>query len=212
MIQFVVVDLGENDLLGDPHTIVAPAVEGSIGKPPEIPDPGHRQAQQPVQKFIHAVAAKSHLGPNWVLGPDLEIGNRFLGIGHQRLLARDYRHIIEGALEHVGVLPGVSQTHVDNDFIELRHLPDIVVTQGLHQLRPNLLEVAFLEPGHIVFFCAFGLGFGLRRGLAFSLPCGLPLDSALSLGNAFGLAGSLFLCCSRLIFLGFALSHVAIIR
>src|ERR1700749_1115203 len=50
-VDFVVVDLGEDQLLGHPEGVVAASVERAGGQSPEVADPGDGQAEEAVEEL-----------------------------------------------------------------------------------------------------------------------------------------------------------------
>ena len=90
-VDLVVVDLGEDQLLGDAERVVAPAVERVGRQAAEVADAGDGEADQPVEELPHAVAAQGDLGADGVALAELEAGDRLLGLGDERLLAGDDR-------------------------------------------------------------------------------------------------------------------------
>src|SRR5438309_9427264 len=75
-VDLVVVDLGEDELLGDAERVVAPAVERVGGKPAEVANAGDGQADQPVEELPHPVAAQRGLGPDGVALAQLDLVDR----------------------------------------------------------------------------------------------------------------------------------------
>src|SRR5215217_4855175 len=64
LLDLVVVDLREDQLLGQPEGEVAVAVEGPGVQATEVADAGQHDRDQPVQELPHAVAAQGDLGPD----------------------------------------------------------------------------------------------------------------------------------------------------
>src|SRR5580698_3996504 len=61
-VDTVVVDLGEDQLLGDPEGVVPMAVEGCGRQTAEVPDPGDGDGDEPVEKLPRPVTTQRHLG------------------------------------------------------------------------------------------------------------------------------------------------------
>src|SRR5262245_1610324 len=87
--HLVVVDLREDQLLGQTQRVVAVAVEGARVQPTEVPDPGDRDGDEPIDELPHPVAPKGDLGadrlPPTQLEPDRKSTRRnssHLGISY----------------------------------------------------------------------------------------------------------------------------------
>src|SRR6516165_10463102 len=86
-VDFVVVDLGENQLLGHPERVVSVPVEGTGGEAAEVADAGDGQAEQAVEELPGAVAAQRGLDADGLAFAQLESGDGLLGASDDRLLA-----------------------------------------------------------------------------------------------------------------------------
>src|SRR5579885_2542372 len=60
-VHLVEVDLRKNDLFLYAHVVVAAAVERTPGNPTKVAHARQRDVDQPVQEFVHAVAAQRDL-------------------------------------------------------------------------------------------------------------------------------------------------------
>src|SRR3546814_1667061 len=89
LVDAVIVDLGEHDLLLETHRVIAPAVERLGVEAAEVADARQRDRHQAVQKLVHPFAAERDLDADWHALAQLELGDRLLGLGDDRLLARD---------------------------------------------------------------------------------------------------------------------------
>src|SRR5580698_6770087 len=146
-VDLVVVDLGEDQLLGHAERVVAAPVERAGREAPEVTDAGNGQAQQPVEELPAPVAAHGRLDADGLALAELEAGNRRLGSGHDRLLTRDRLEVALGALNEGGLLGGPADAHVDHDLLEPRYFHDVGQTEFGLELVAHLGEVALLEPG-----------------------------------------------------------------
>src|SRR5664279_1237693 len=146
-VDSVVVDLGEDQLLGDSEGVVAVSVERTGGQPPEVADPGDGHGQQPVEELPRPVAPQGHLGPDLLALTKLERGDRLLGPGHHRLLAGDDLEVPHGSFDQRLLLGGTADAHVDHDLGQPGYLHDVVKAERLLELGPYLAVVALLEPG-----------------------------------------------------------------
>src|SRR5438270_1397698 len=146
-VDLVVVDLREDELLGDPERVVAPAVETFRRQAPEVPDAGDGQADQPVEELPHAVAPERHLAADGVALAELEPGDRLLGPGHHGLLAGDGGQVADGALEQRLLLGRPADAHVDDDLLEARDHHHVGQLELLHDPVADLGVVPGLEAG-----------------------------------------------------------------
>src|SRR6476661_2108309 len=89
-VHLVVLDLGERELLAEPEAEVAAPVERLAGDAAEVADPGQGEGRQALVEVPHPLAAEGDLGPDRVARPEPELGDRLLGLRHDRLLARDH--------------------------------------------------------------------------------------------------------------------------
>src|SRR5262249_31831911 len=89
LVHLVVNDLREDQLLAEPQGVVAPAVEPLGRNAPEIAHTRQRDVDQTVQELVHAGAPQCHLRADRHTLAELEVGDRLLGPGEDRALARD---------------------------------------------------------------------------------------------------------------------------
>src|SRR3954464_1642654 len=106
-VDLVVFDLGERELLAEPESEVAAAVERLAGHAAEVADAGQGERRQPIQEVPHPLAAEGDLGADRVPGPQAELGDRALGLGDDRLLAGDRGQVAEGRIERLRVREGL---------------------------------------------------------------------------------------------------------
>src|SRR5205807_3687052 len=71
-VDLVVVDLGEDQLLGDTERVVAAAIERSRREAPEVADTRDGDADEAIEELPHPVAAQRDLGPDGIALPELE--------------------------------------------------------------------------------------------------------------------------------------------
>src|SRR5579885_2836994 len=120
LFDFGVIDFREDQLVLDPQGVIAAAVERFGGDAAEIPNAGQRHIDQPVEKFIHALAAKrDHAADRHVLAK-LERGDRLACLGDYRLLAGDLAELVDRAIHQLGILGRLAEADVDRDLFELR--------------------------------------------------------------------------------------------
>src|SRR4029453_12209736 len=77
-VDLVVVDLREDQLLGDAEGVVPAAVERVRVEPAEVTDARDRDAHQAVVELPHAVAPQGDLGADGVALAELDAGDRLL--------------------------------------------------------------------------------------------------------------------------------------
>src|SRR6476659_7398362 len=130
-VDLVIIDLGERELLAKPEGVVAAAVEGLAGHAAEVADAGQGQRGQPVEEVPHPVAAQRDLRPDRVARPETELGDRALGLGHDRLLAGDLGQVADCRIERLGVAERLAETDVDDDLGDLRDLGRVAVFELL---------------------------------------------------------------------------------
>src|SRR6202161_3794947 len=121
-VDLVVVDLGEDQLLGHPEGVIAVAVERAGREAPEVADAGNGQAEEAVEELPGPIAPQGRLHPNGLALPQLEAGDGLLGPGHDRLLACDGLEVALCPFDERGLLGGAADAHVDDDLLEARDL------------------------------------------------------------------------------------------
>src|SRR6202041_884446 len=146
-VDLVVVDFGEDQLLGHPERVVAVAVERPGGKPSEVADTGNGQAEQPVEELPGPVAPQCRLDPDGLAFAQLEAGDGLLGPGDDRLLAGDGLEVALGSLNERGLLGGAADAHIDDDLLQARDFHDVAQAQLFLEAVPDLGEVPLLQPG-----------------------------------------------------------------
>src|SRR4051812_5324237 len=146
-VDLVVIDLREDQLLGDTERVVAAPVERPRVEAAEVTDARDREADEPVVELPHPVAAQRHLGADRVALAELEAGDRLLGPGDHRLLAGDDAEVRDRAVEQRGLTGRQTDPAVEDDLLELWHLHDVAEAELLLQRRAQVARVALLEPG-----------------------------------------------------------------
>src|SRR4029450_1163442 len=92
--DLVVVDLREDQLLGQPERVIAVPVERVRVQPSEVPDPGDRDRDKTIDELTHPVAPQGDLGADRTALTQLEPGDGLPGLRDYRLFAGEDR---EGA-------------------------------------------------------------------------------------------------------------------
>src|SRR5829696_976531 len=164
LVDRVVVDLGEDDLLADAQGVVAAAIEGARVEPAEVADARDGDRDEAVEELVHARAAKRDADPHRHALAQLEGGDRLPRAAHAGLLAGDGGQLLGGGLEHLRVLLGLADAHVEGDLGQPRHLHRARVAEALLETPVDLGLVALLEAGGHV-----GLGGGLHQSMSLPL-------------------------------------------
>src|SRR6185437_6636233 len=95
----------------------------------------------------HLVATQRGLAADRPTITDLERCHRDTRLGDDRLLARDLGHVADGVFQDLLVGGRFTDTQVQGDFDQLRHLHGIGVTELLHQRRHHFFLVKLFETG-----------------------------------------------------------------
>src|SRR5438874_7518384 len=98
-VDLVVVDLGEDELLGDTERVVAASVEAGRREAAEVADAGDGEADEPVEELPHAIASQRDLRPDAVALAQLEAGDGLGGLGDERLLSGDDGEVGDRSLD-----------------------------------------------------------------------------------------------------------------
>src|SRR5687768_15945926 len=144
LVDFIVLDLREDELLANAHCEVAAAVERVGVDTLEVTDEGQGGAHQAVQEFIHHLAAQRDLAAYPVALADLEVGDRLAGARYRRPLTGDDAHVANGIVAQLGIsagLPRLSHAHVDDDLLHARNLHHVLIIELLLQVRGYLGSV-----------------------------------------------------------------------
>src|SRR6478735_4905609 len=148
LIDLVVVDLREDDVLLDARVVVATAVEGLRVQAPEVTQARDGHGDQAIQELVRALVAQGDGEAHRHALAQLERGDRLAGATDVRLLARDVGELRLGSLEHLGVLLGLADAHVERHLDQLRRLHRRRVAERLHELSADLVVVTVLESCH----------------------------------------------------------------
>src|SRR6266576_1927899 len=101
--DLVVLNLGEDQLLGHAERVVARAVH-LRRQPAEVADTGQRDRQQPVEELPHPVTAKRYLRADRLPLAELEVRDRLARFRDERSLTGDRGEVLRGALDQLRVL------------------------------------------------------------------------------------------------------------
>ena len=152
-IDLVVVNLGEDELLGYTHGEVATAVEALGRNAAEVADTRNCDGNQSIQELPHAVAAQGDLGADGHALTKLEGCDGLAGMGYDGLLTGDGAQVCNSAVDGLGVLCGLANAHVNDDLLELGNLVDVLVAKLLLQLVTHGRVILLLEAWYVLLFC-----------------------------------------------------------
>ena len=107
-VDLVEVDLGEDQLLGHAHGVVATAVEALGRKAAEVADARDGDGNEAVEELPHAVAAEGDLGADGLAGAQVEGCDGLAGVRDQGLLAGDGAQVCDGAVNRLGIGRGLA--------------------------------------------------------------------------------------------------------
>src|SRR5262245_25122158 len=190
-VDLVVVDLREDDLFLHAERVVAAAVERAVRDAAEVADPGHRDRHQAVEELVHPLAAQRHHAADRVADAHLEVRDRLLRLGDDRLLSGDLGQVPDRVVEDLAVLGGLANADVDRDLLDPRHfhatlVPELRREFGHHRILVMLVQARHGFPVPSAAYCAstispFDLNTRTRRpsGMVFTptrsafLVCGL---------------------------------------
>ena len=148
-IDLVVINLREDDLLGHTHREIAAPVEALRTDAAEVTDTRYRDANQALEKLVHAFTTQRYLASNRPALANLESGDGFARLCGHRLLARDGGKIIDGVVEDFLVADSFTHAHVQRDLCDLGHLHDAAVPELLHELGHDFGLVVLFESCHL---------------------------------------------------------------
>src|SRR3989441_11425717 len=89
LLDLVVVDLRENHLLLEPEGVVAAPVEALGRQAAEVAHARHRDRDEPVEELVHPRPAQRDRASNRHALAQVEVRDRLLGPGDERLLTRN---------------------------------------------------------------------------------------------------------------------------
>src|SRR5207237_4069670 len=135
------------------------AVERARAQPPEVADTRESDRHEPVEELVHPGAAQRDLGADRHPLADLEAGDRLPGAADLRPLAGDRRQLLHGAVEQLGLVLGLADTHVHRDLRDLGDLHDRLEAELVLQAHAELALVEVLEPRAV----SLGLGRGRHQ-------------------------------------------------
>src|SRR5918994_191699 len=150
LVDVVVVDLREDDLLPDAHRVVAAPVERPRVEAAEVAQAREGDRDEPVEELVRALVAQRDGEPDRHPLAELERGDGLARPADVRLLPRDVGQLLLRGLEHLGVLLGLADAHVERHLHQARGLHDRGVAELRHQGGADLVVVAVLDSCHVV--------------------------------------------------------------
>src|SRR3954453_11664917 len=113
------VDLGEDEVVANAERVVAASVERFRWHAAEVAHARQGGGDQAVEELVHLLAAQGDHRADGLSFAQLEAGDRFLGLGDDRLLSGDLSQLVDGAVEDLGVRDRFAHPHVEDDFLDL---------------------------------------------------------------------------------------------
>src|SRR4051795_2160955 len=149
LLNVVVVDFREDDLLAHAERVVAAAVERARVETAEVADTRKRNRDQPVEEVVHACTAQRDLRADRHALADLELRDRLRRLADLRALAGDDRQLVHRGVELLGVGLRLTDTHVERDLLDARHLHDRLQAELVLERRTDLVLVLLLHAGRV---------------------------------------------------------------
>src|SRR4029077_14348360 len=124
-----VVNLRKNQLVAQTERVIAAAIKCVWAQTFEIAHSRQHHVAEPVEKFIHSVAAKRDAAAYGHALAELEISDRFLGPGNNGTLAGDLPQFHGRHIEQLDILAALAQADVDDNLGDFRHGHGIFVSK-----------------------------------------------------------------------------------
>src|SRR6185312_3462064 len=128
--------------------VIALAVEATCRDAAKVANARHRNADQTIEKLVHARSAQRHLRADGEALTQLERRDGLASLRDQRLLAGDLGEIRHCGIHHLAIRNGFTNTHVDGDLGDLRNLHHVVDLELLFELRHDRVAIELLQPDH----------------------------------------------------------------
>src|SRR6476661_3528019 len=103
------------------------------------------EPREALEEVPHALPAQRDLHADRVARADTELGDGTLGLGDDRLLARDELQVTARRIHGLRVGEGLAEADVDDDLVETRHLVRVHVAELLEQRGHGLRGVPILQ-------------------------------------------------------------------
>src|ERR1700722_4377017 len=140
-----IIHFRKNQLVAHAQRVVASSIEALGGNAAKVTYAGQGHRDQPVEKFVHDVAAQGHHGADGHALAHLEGGNRLLGLGGHRLLPGYRGQVSYQRIHNLYILRGLAQAHIQDDLLQAGNSHEVAKAKLFLQCRPNFLVILFLE-------------------------------------------------------------------
>src|SRR5664279_5453130 len=147
LLDLRVIDFREDQLVAHAQREIAASIERLGRHAAEVTHAGQSNVHQPVEELVHTVAAQGHHHTDGISFAHLELRDRFLRLGDDRLLPGDLGHLAGRRIDHFGVLRRFAHTHVDHDLVQLRGRHGVLQAEFLHQRRQHFLVIFLAHAG-----------------------------------------------------------------
>src|SRR5690606_6824473 len=129
LVDFVVLDLREDNLLTNTHAVVTATVEGFRIQATEVTNAGNRNVNQAIKEIPHTLTAQGHFTTNRPTLTDFEARYRFFSFGDNHFLTCQALKIRHGIFNQFFVANRLANTHVQGDFLDTRNLHNVLVAE-----------------------------------------------------------------------------------
>jgi len=119
------------------ESIITATVEGITVDAAEVADSGEGDIHEFIEEIIHTFAAESDFAADRHASAEFPSGEGFPGASDDRFLPGDGGKVGDSRFESLSIPYGIAASHIDNDFIEFRHLHDVFVIEFGRQSRDN---------------------------------------------------------------------------
>ena len=147
-INFIILDLWENQLLFDTKSIVSSAIESVRIYAAEVTYTRQCQVDQAVCELVHFLATKGNFASDRHTLTDFKVCYGIFRFGGNCFLSGDSFHITDCSVQKFSVLLSFTNTHVDYDFGELRHFHHVFVSKFFGHCINDLLVVKIFQSTH----------------------------------------------------------------
>src|SRR6056297_704086 len=148
LVDFVVLDLRENDLLTHAHAVVTTTVERLGIQTAEVTNAGYRNVNQTIKEVPHTLAAQGNLTTDRPTFTDFETRDGFTSQSDHCFLTCQALEIRHGIFNQLLVTDRFADTHIQGDLFDTRHLHDVLVAELLLQGGYHFLTVLLFHVKH----------------------------------------------------------------
>src|SRR5215208_2685969 len=115
-------------MLANTKRIISAPIKRILRNSAKVADARQGDINKPIKELIHPISTQRDRTTNGDPFTQLEIRNRLMRLGHNRFLPGDLRQLTHPGFQYLGILYSISQSHVDNNFLQLWNLHDIGVS------------------------------------------------------------------------------------